>query len=529
MGPLSRDAPERWGVVLVEAPAKAARRPYHRQKLALVVANQRHFALEQASRGVAIRYLVSPGGYASALETAATELGPLTMMVAAERELRRELLPLIERGLIVLVPHEGWLTSREDLIAGAGAAPPWRLDAFYRHVRQRSGILMQAGRPEGGKYSHDADNRKPWRGAPPAPEPLRFEPDAVTREVGELIQARFAHHPGTLDLTTLPATAADAEASWRWARGECLTCFGPFEDAMSTRSSGLFHTRLSGLINLHRLLPTRLVREVANDPELPLASREGFVRQILGWREFVRHVHVETDGFRSLGDSATPLSAGAGDGGYERWSGHAWPPSAAPGDAAARPSALGSREPLPAAYWGARSGLRCLDHVVEGVWRDGYSHHITRLMILANIATLLAVDPRELTDWFWVAYTDAYDWVVEPNVLAMGSFAVADLMTTKPYISGAAYIQRMSDYCPGCSFDPKKNCPITRMYWAFLARHAEQLAQNPRLRGPLASLSRRAPVEREEDVRVLERVRESLGRAELLTPSALVRRRPGAR
>ena len=525
LGRLARSEPTDVGIVLIEAPAKAARRPYHQQKLALILANQRHFALEQAERGVSVHYVVAERGYAEALAALPREFGPLHVMEAAERELRIELLPLVRNGALRVERHEGWLTTRADFEQSAGKQAPWRMDAFYRHVRQRTGLLMDGARPIGGKYSFDAENRKAWRGQPPAPEPPRFVPDAITREVVELIAARFAHHPGALDATTLPATAADAEALWRWARSACLPHFGPFEDALSTRSSGLFHTRVSALLNLHRLLPARLVQEVAADESLPLASREGFVRQILGWREFVHHVHRHTDGFRQLPDGPPHLAKAAGDGGYATWRGEAWPSSErSPGDGGACPSVLAAHAPLPPAFWGEPSGLRCLDHVVASVWREGWSHHISRLMVLSNLSTLLGSEPRELTDWFWVSYVDAFDWVVEPNVLAMGSYAVADLMTTKPYVSGAAYINKMSDFCRGCAFDPAKNCPITRLYWAFVARHEPHLAHNPRFFGPVASLRKRASTEREEDARVFASVREQLASRAVLSPASLVRR-----
>ncbi|MFM7143202.1 MAG: FAD-binding domain-containing protein, partial [Alphaproteobacteria bacterium] len=213
----------------------------------------------------------------------------------------------------------------------------------------------------------------------------------------------------------------------------------------------------------------------------PIASQEGFVRQVLGWREFVRHVHEATDGFRAVPGL----------------------PPAPDGD----PRFLGADEPLPRAFWeGARSGLACLDGVVEAVWRDGHSHHITRLMVLSNLATLLGVSARELADWFWVAYDDAFDWVVEPNVIGMGTFAAGDAMTTKPYVSGSAYLHRMGDWCGACAFDPARDCPVTPLYWAFLARNADTLRGNQRLRMPLASLARRAAPDRRRD----EAVRQSL-------------------
>jgi deoxyribodipyrimidine photolyase-related protein len=175
--------------------------------------------------------------------------------------------------------------------------------------------------------------------------------------------------------------------------------------------------------------------------------------------------------------------------------------------------ALAADLPLPAAFWGkAPSGMNCLDTVVGDVWREGYSHHITRLMVLGNLATLLGVSPRQLTDWFWVAYIDAYDWVVEPNVLAMASYGVGELMTTKPYVAGSAYLDRMSDYCRDCAFAPKTTCPVTRLYWAFLARNQERLAGNQRLAMPLRSLRQRAAAERARDAAVAAKVRDTLSR-----------------
>jgi deoxyribodipyrimidine photolyase-related protein len=190
------------------------------------------------------------------------------------------------------------------------------------------------------------------------------------------------------------------------------------------------------------------------------------------------------------------------------------------------PSVLGASGPLPPVFWGSPSGLACLDRVVADVWAEGYSHHITRLMVLANLATLLDVSPRELTDWFWVAYADAYDWVVEPNVLGMGTYAVGDLMTTKPYVSGAAYIARMSDYCESCAFDPATTCPITRLYWAFLARHEVRLRDNPRLRLPLQALRKRPAARREEDARTFQQVRSALGAGRTLSPQAAEKATP---
>jgi len=447
----------------------------------------------------------------------------MRIMTPAERELRADLQPLVDAGGLELIPHEGWLTTDNHFVSGVGQKPPWRMDSFYRHVRRHTGILMEGEKPTGGKFSFDTENRLAWDGNPPAPSIPTFPVDAIKREVGELIAREFSHHPGNLDLSAVPSTKADAEALWTWAQRECLANFGPYEDAMSTRSSNLFHTRLSSLINICRLLPSRVVAEVEK-MDIPLPSKEGFIRQMLGWREFVRHVHVKTDGFRDLPTGECRTADSPGDGGYHRWAGRPWLSKSLRDqpNGGAQPSFLGSDRPLPPAYWGEPSGFACLDRVVEDVWSEGYSHHITRLMVLANVATLLDVSPRELTDWFWAAYTDAYDWVVEPNVLGMGTFALGDLMITKPYVSGAGYIDRMSDYCGMCAFDPKVNCPFTHLYWAFLKRHETRLRGNPRLRVVLASLRKRSGSRHQTDRAIYQLVKETLISGEVLTPKKLL-------
>ncbi len=485
IGPLATHDPAELGIVLVESAAKGDRRPYHRQKLLWILASQRHFALEQAARGVAVDYRTSQAPYAEVLRDVVKDRGPLRMMDPAERELRAELAPLVDDGALEVLPHEGWLTTEADF--DTLGEPPWRMDVFYRRVRKRTGLLMEDGKPLGGRYSHDGDNRRFWPGDPPAPAPPIFAPDDITAEVVELIERRFADHPGALTPGRVAASQEHAEAFWSWVKECCMTHFGPFEDAMSTQSRTLFHTLMSPLIHNHRILPRRVVDEVAA-LDIPLSSKEGFIRQVVGWREFMRHVHRRTDGFRDLPP------------GYTR-------------------NALGDGWTLPPAFWGeAASGLQCLDEVVKSVWEDGYSHHITRLMVLSNLATLLDLSPTELSDWFWVAYIDAYDWVVEPNVLGMGTFSVGELMTTKPYVAGSAYIDKMSDYCGSCAFHPKKTCPITSLYWAFLARHEEALSGVERARLQLASVRKRSAAKKEADQATFRRVRDALAKGRTLSP-----------
>ncbi len=518
VGPVAKIPARKLGIVMVEDHAALRRRPYHRQKVATVIANMRQFALEQARRGVAVHYVVETRCEADAVTAAAKKLGPLVAMEPLGREQRKSLEPVVERNLLSYVNNETVMTSRA-LFDESQRGKTFRMDAFYRRVRQHTGVLMQKGKPVGGKLSFDTENRQRWNGSPVAPIVPVFVHDHVTSEVFELVETQFAKHPGRLAPELLTATAAQAEQLWQWAKTNCLPNFGPYEDAMSTTSRRLFHSGISTVLNLSRLLPQQLVFDAENaDASLP--SREGFIRQILGWREFVRHVHQVTDGFRNMSGVSSEVMAQVGDGGFERWAGRPWK-STSPlvSDGGAVPSELNATTPLPPAFWGTPSGLNCLDTVVQSVWDEGYSHHITRLMVLSNIATLLGISPRELTDWFWVAYTDAYDWVVEPNVLAMGSFAVGDLMTTKPYVSGAAYISKMSDACKSCRFDPKKNCPITRWYWAFLARHAELLKKNARMQIPVASLNKRSESQKEGDHQAYEKALELLQAGKLLTPA----------
>jgi len=485
VGPLAEASPGELGIVMVESADKGSRRPYHKQKLQWVLANGRHFALEQARRGVLVDFRAGEAPIPEQLREAVAEHGPLEVRRPAEAELRRELAPLFADGALVERPHDGWLT--EDADFDELGDPPWRMDVFYRRVRKRTGILMEDGKPLGGRYSFDGDNRESWSGDPPAPELPTFEVDAVAAEVAELVASRFRDHPGQLVPETVPTSRDHAEQLWDWAKAECMANFGPYEDAMSVKSRNVFHTRLSAAMNLGRLSAGRIVQE-ALELDIPMSSKEGFVRQILGWREFVRHVHERTEGF-------TAMPAG-----FSR-------------------EHLGPGIELPPVLWGeAESGLRCLDEVVRSVWEEGYSHHITRLMVLSNLATLLDLSAEALSDWFWVAYVDAYDWVVQPNVLGMGTFSLGDLMTTKPYVSGAAYIDKMSDYCGDCRFHPKRTCPITRLYWSFLARNEAVLGEVDRMKLVMGSLRKRSDDKRRIDADTLEWVQRALAAGQPLDP-----------
>jgi deoxyribodipyrimidine photolyase-related protein len=513
VGPLAEQAPAQTGIVIVESTAKALRRPYHKKKLVVLISNMRHFALEQAAKGVSVLYHFSPESHGTALRKLQVErkLPALTCMTPAERELRLDLAHAIEAGLkLDFVEDATWTSTTDDFTSVYGAFQPAKsyvMDRFYRSMRQHTGILMEKGKPVGGKFSFDEENRKPYKGEIPAPRFPVFAPDEITQEVIGFVEETYGHHFGTVQNFNLPCTQGDAERFWQFFLKHALPHFGRFEDAMRDDEAQLFHSKTSVLLNLGRLLAMDLVREVAQaaeDGSVPMASAEGFIRQLLGWREFMRHIHQQTDGYRLLAahvpqekrhvpqevsPDQTPEAA------------HAYPARKKhDAYAGATPSALGAALPLPAVYWGATSGLHCMDTVVAQVMDEGWSHHITRLMVLSNLATLCGFSPRELTDWFWFAYVDAYDWVVEPNVLGMATYADGGLTATKPYVSGAAYIHRMSNFCGHCRYDPKKSlgkdsCPFTALYWTFLERNEKTLSGNFRLQMPYTTLRRKKPEE----------------------------------
>ena len=493
------------GVILIESSLKGRSMPFHQQKLAFLLSNQRHFALEVQAQGIPVHFVSTDGSFSDALQHLG-DFGVINSFHHAERSLRSSVATLVDEGKVVLHPHPGWLTRREWFESSVGTEAPFRMDKFYRKVRKETGWLMEDGKPVGGKYSFDAENRFPWKGEDQPPAAPIYSLDELDDEVTELVQRVFGDHPGHVDLSTVPTSKEDATQALAFAL-QCLPHFGRYEDAMTEKSVGLFHSRLASLTNLHRVLPAQIVEAILNE-QAPLNSVEGFLRQMI-WREYVHHVHDVTDGFRSLDVQRSSAQRGA------RWK------NASADNESGHANFLQQHEPLPQAYWGSASGLRCLDACVEPVMDEGWTHHIPRLMVLSNVANLLDVNPRELTDWFHAAFIDAYDWVVEPNVLGMGTFALGTAMMTKPYVAGSAYINRMSDHCKSCAFHPKKNCPMTRLYWAYLARHGEAFEGNHRMSMTLRNVQRRSPEEQALDAATFQHVKQVLAEGGTLRPEGV--------
>lgn len=461
---------------MCEAPAEATYAWSHKARIAIFLSAMRHFRVALETRGWTVDY------HATAEHPHATLAEALAESIAA----------LKPRHLIVIEPGE-WRLARdiERVCAAAalsfevrvdrhfittvaefrdwmGARKQPRMEHFYRAVRQRTGVLMTAdGEPEGGAWNYDHDNREAFGKQGPGfvPKPRQFLPDAITQEVLAMVAERYADHPGALKSFDWPVTRADALIALQNFIDHRLAAFGPFEDAVWDSEPLLYHSRLSAAMNLKLLNPREVIAAAVaayHAKRAPIESVEGFVRQIIGWREYVRGLYF-------------------------------WHMPAYLDD-----NALGAEQPLPALYWTADTEMNCLHQVVRDTLAHGYAHHIQRLMITGLFALLFGVKPRAVHAWYLAVYVDAVEWVELPNTIGMSQFADGGLMGSKPYIASGKYIQKMSNYCAGCRYDPAlstgpKACPFTTLYWDFLDRHRQRFASHPRLVMQVRNLDRLKP------------------------------------
>lgn len=457
MAALRAADPARDVVVMAEVMGEGTSVPHHPQKIALVLSAMRHFADDLRAAGWQVAYsrLDDPGNgqsLAAELMRRAAEFGAKGVLATRPGEWR--LVQMLE-GLplpVTLLPDDRFLCSEAEFAGWAAGRKVWRMEHFYREMRRKTGLLMQGDQPVGGQWNYDHDNRKPAKADLLRPRPLRFAPDAITREVLALVVARFDHFGG-LEGFGWPVTRAQAQAALDHFIAHSLPHFGDEQDAMLRDDPTLSHALISPALNLGLLDPMAVCRaaEAAyHAGRAPLNAVEGFIRQILGWREFVRGV---------------------------------W---ALKGPGYMAQNALGHHAALPAAYWGGQTRMACLSQVVAQTRDMGYAHHIQRLMVTGNFALLAGVDPGRVHDWYLSVYVDAFEWVEAPNTLGMSQFADGGVVASKPYVSSGAYIDRMSDYCTGCAYKVAdktgdRACPFNLLYWHFLMRHRDRFAANPRM------------------------------------------------
>lgn len=467
-------------VLMVESEAMIASRSVHRQRLHLVLAGLRRLARDLEREGVEVDYRRART-LADGLAAHRRTYRPSRVRASAPMSFdgRRRL----ARLEVELVAADPFLCSAEEFADFARGRRRLRMEDFYRWQRRRLGILMDGGEPVGGRWNYDAENRaRPPRDGRAWPVPTRRALDDVDRSVIDRLPRRaFGAPPDGL----WPTDRSEALRRLAWVVEEVLPIFGPHQDAMLAGEPFLAHSLLSPALNLGLLRPGEVVEAVEaayRDGRVPLASAEGFLRQVIGWREYVwgRYWQLMPD-YRAE-------------------------------------NALSADRPLPPAFFGAPTEMRCLREVLAVVARFGWAHHIQRLMVLGNLSLLAGVAPLALVAWMQASFVDGAEWVMLPNVIGMALYADGGVMATKPYAAGGAYLARMSNYCDGCRFDPTRRtgptaCPVTTLYWDFFLRHAARLAANPRV-GPQVQVALRLGDQAEIRRRAAE-VLESLAAGDL--------------
>ncbi len=435
---------------------------HHKKKIAFIFSAMRHFAEELSADGWCVDYRSldqtgAAGSFTGELQQAIVRHAPERVIVTSPSEWRvlnamrgwqqRFSLP------VDILDDDRFVCSTADFAAWAHGRKQLRMEYFYREMRRKTHLLMDGEAPVGGKWNFDHDNRKPATADLFMPRPLRFEPDAITRDVLGLVANRFADHFGDLEPFWFGVTQAQAEKALAHFVATTLPRFGDFQDAMLEGEAFLYHSMLSIYINVGLLDPLDVCRRVDaayRAGRVPLNAAEGYIRQIIGWREYVRGIYwLKMPGYAE-----------------QNFFGHA--------------------RPVPWFYWTGETEMACLRAAIGQTKREAYAHHIQRLMLTGNFALLAGVSPQALHEWYLIVYADAFEWVELPNTLGMSQFGDGGLLASKPYVASGAYINRMSNHCKDCRYDVDKPhgtdaCPFNGLYWSFLARHRDKLFGNPRM------------------------------------------------
>ncbi len=479
-------------VLMVEVSEEATYVRHHKQKIVFVLSAMRHFAESLRAEGIDVDYVRlnekgNTGSFTGELGRALSRHKADRIVATEPGEYRVwETMQSWENAFgtpVEIREDDRFLCSRAEFARWVKERKSVRMEFFYRHMRRKTGWLMKGDKPEGGKWNYDALNRKAMPRNIKVPSRRRFNSDAMTRDVMMLVRKRFGGHFGDWQSFGWGVTRKDARKALRHFITNCLPRFGEYQDAMKTGGDFLFHSVLSPYLNIGLLGPKEVCEEALEayrKGSAPLPAVEGFVRQILGWREYVRGIY---------------------------WTNM---------PAYAQSNFLQADRPLPEFYWTGKTDMSCLRETIEATRRNAYAHHIQRLMITGNFALLAGVAPAQVEEWYLVVYADAFEWVELPNTHGMALYADGGLLGSKPYAASGAYIDRMSDYCHGCAYDPKvklgtKACPFNYLYWYFLIVNERRLAQNPRMGMPYRTLARMAGDRRQK---IVQEAQEFLDRLE---------------
>jgi len=452
--------------------------PHHPQKILFILSAMRHFADELRALGFAVDYITlddphNTGTLLGELERARDLLKPEGVLVTRPSEWR--LFDQFTRQAsrwpeLMVLEDDRFFCSDARFARWADGRKQLRMEYFYREMRREHGLLMKAsGQPEGDQWNLDADNRKALPASVRPPAQPHFDEDVTTLAVRRLVEHNFANHYGSLDAFDYPVTREGSEILWKHALEHVLPRFGDYQDAMADGEPFLFHARIAAALNVGLLDARGICREVEQAyraGKVPLNCAEGFIRQILGWREYVRGIY-----WLMMPDYA-------------------------------QRNAFGNRRNLPEFYWTGDTRMNCMNQAIGQTLEHAYAHHIQRLMVTGNFALLAGIEPKQICDWYLAVYMDAYDWVELPNTLGMVMHADGGYLGSKPYCASGQYIKRMSNHCRNCHYKVtetigERACPFNSLYWHFLIRHEDRLRGNHRMGMIYRNLDRMEPAKRE--------------------------------
>lgn len=445
-------------VVMAEVADEATYVAHHPKKIAFTFAAMRKFAQRLESQGWTVAYTrlddpLNTGSITGELIRRAAEYAA-TGVVYTEPGEWRLIAALADMPLKShCLSDDRFIATHTDFTAWAQGRKQLRMEYFYRDMRRKTDLLMDGDKPEGGKWNYDHDNRRPAPDEMEFDGPLRFAPDAIVQDVLSLVDARFENNFGDLNPFWFATDSEQAQTHLTHWITHGLPKFGDFQDAMMTDQKFMYHAIIGLYLNAGLLDPLKTcqaVEQAYKDGKAPLNAVEGFIRQIIGWREYVRGIYFHE------GPDYTQRNA------------------------------LNHTRDLPDMYWGAKTKMACMSQAIQQTKQEAYAHHIQRLMVTGNFALLAGIEPRQVHEWYLAVYADAYEWVEAPNTIGMSQFADGGIIASKPYVSSGNYIAKMSDYCKSCAYKVKDKtgpdaCPFNLLYWHFLTRHRDHFSNNPRM------------------------------------------------